>query len=148
MIKLLRPIILFAMRSLWYITRPVTSGAKVVIICGDEILLIKTTYGYAYSLPGGCLKKNELPEEGAKRETLEEVGIELKKLLPLPSFVTFEEYKKDTVYSFYSYVSSKEYTLDRFEIDVAKWHTLDNLPPLGKVTTKIIKLYKDTASNK
>ena len=132
------------MMSWWCITRPKTSGAKVIIIHGDEILLIKTTYGYTYSLPGGGIKNGETPENAAIREAQEEVGIQLTKLSPLPPFVTYEEYKKDTVYGFYAHTQSKDYTLDRLEIDLAEWHPVNNLPSLGPVTTKILDLYKQT----
>ena len=140
-IKFFRPILIAGARTWWYITRPTTSGAKTVIRCGNEILLIKTTYGYTYSLPGGGIKKDEQPEDAAKREAFEEVGIRLSNVAPLPPFVTYEEYKKDTVYGFYSEVFSKEYTLDFLEIDVAEWHPLHNLPQVGSVTQKIIDLY-------
>jgi 8-oxo-dGTP pyrophosphatase MutT (NUDIX family) len=142
-IKLFRPLLIIMMRSWWYITRPKTSGAKVIIICNDEILLIKTTYGYNYSLPGGGIKKHEDPKAAAIREAQEEVGIELHTLTSLPSFVTYEEYKEDTVHSFYTTVTSYDYTLDALEIDSAEWHPLNNLPKLGPVTTKIVKLYND-----
>ncbi len=141
LIKLFRPLIILGLRTLWFITRPTTSGAKVVVVCGDEILLIKTTYGYAYSIPGGGIKKGETPEEAALRETYEEVGIRLSTVSPLPSFVTFEEFKKDTVYSFYTEVSSKEYTLDALEIDSATWYKIDKLPKVGSVTKKTLDLY-------
>ncbi|MDQ5962251.1 MAG: hypothetical protein QG653_58 [Patescibacteria group bacterium] len=142
-IKLFRPVLIFCMRSWWYMTRPKTSGAKVVIVCGDEILLIKTTYGYAYTLPGGGIKKNETPEMAAKRETQEEVGIQLDSVFPLPPFVTHEEYKEDTVYGFYSEVGNKDYKLDALEIDSAEWFPADNLPKTGSVTAKILELYKN-----
>jgi 8-oxo-dGTP pyrophosphatase MutT (NUDIX family) len=142
-IKIFRPILMFGMRSWWYITRPKTAGAKVVIIFENKILLIKTTYEYSYSLPGGGIKKNETPEAAAKREVFEEVGILLNEVTALPSFVTHEEYKEDTVYSFYSEVTNKNYKLDSFEIDKAEWHPLDDLPKLGQITSKIINLYKN-----
>jgi len=141
-IKFFRPLLIILARSWWYVTRPKTSGSKVVIVFENEILLIKTTYGYSYGLPGGGIKQNETPEMAARRETLEEVGIELGTILPLPTFITYEEYKQDTVYSFYGKVASKKYTLDLLEIDTAEWHPVDTLPPLGSVTEKIIDLYK------
>lgn len=142
-IKIFRPILIFGMRSLWYITRPKTAGAKVVIIYKNEILLIKTTYGYSYSLPGGGIKKNETPEAAARREAIEEVGIRLNEVTALPSFVTCEEFKEDTVYGFYSEVKTNDYKLDLFEIDTAEWHSIENLPKTGPVTAKIINLYRN-----
>ena len=142
LIKFFRPLLILGMRILWFITRPKTSGAKVIIMCGKEMLLIKTTYGYSYSLPGGGIKKGESPDKAAKREAFEEVGIQLREVHALPPFVTYEEYKVDTVYGFYADVQSKEYTLDNLEIDTATWYPIDKLPKLGQVTQKIVDLYK------
>ncbi len=75
------------MRSWWYITSPKTCGAKVIIRCGDEMLLIKTTYGYAYGLLGGGIKKYESPVDTACREVQKEVGISLGELSPLLTFL-------------------------------------------------------------
>ena len=147
LIKLLRPLLLFLLYSLWFITRPKTSGAKVVIICGDEILLIKTTYGYNYSIPGGGIKKGETPKDAAIRETFEEVGIHLTDVTPLPTFVTYKEHKEDTVHCFYATVLSKDYKIDSLEIDIAEWHRLDGLPKLDSVTEKIIELYTGRESS-
>ncbi len=117
-----------------------------MILCNNEVLLIKTTYGYNYSLPGGGIKENESPEDAAKREVFEEVGIELGTLTPLPYFVTHKEYKEDTVFGFYGEVPSKDYILDDIEIDIAEWHPLDTLPKVGPVTAKIIELYKEATT--
>lgn len=140
-IKFFRPLLITMMRSWWYIMRPKTSGSLVIIRYKDEILLVKTTYGYAYGLPGGGIKKNEKPIEAARREVQEEVGIVLEELSPLPSFITHEEYKEDTVYSFYTIVTSKDFQLDALEIDLAEWHPITNIPKVGSVTEKIIELY-------
>jgi 8-oxo-dGTP pyrophosphatase MutT (NUDIX family) len=48
---------------------------------GDEILLLKRAAGSALAgqwfLPGGAVEHGELPEEGARRELLEESGLEI-----------------------------------------------------------------------
>lgn len=122
--------------------RPKTYGAAMVIRNNNEILLIKTTYGYTYSLPGGGIKEGEQPVDAAKRETFEEVGIRVTEAVALPPFTTHENNQEDTVYSFYSEVSSKEYRLDLLEIDVAEWHSIDRLPTaITPATKKILELY-------
>ncbi|MDO8260221.1 MAG: NUDIX domain-containing protein, partial [Candidatus Magasanikbacteria bacterium] len=143
-IKLFRPVIIILMRSWWFVTRPKTRGTKIVIICEDEILLLKTTYGYNYTLPGGGIDRNETPESAIRRESLEEVGIGLDMVVPLIPFVSNYEYKNDTVYGFYAEVKTKKYFLNNLEIDVAEWHKLDSLPKTGPVTARIIELFKNT----
>jgi 8-oxo-dGTP pyrophosphatase MutT (NUDIX family) len=147
-IQFFRPVIYGGMLVIWYMFRPKTCGAKVVVMCGDEILLIKTTYDYGYSLPGGGVKKGEDPIDAAKREAIEEVGIVLDNVTQITTFVTTAEYKIDTVYGFYSEVSSKKYSLDKLEIERAEWHPLSNLPKLGSVTQKIIDAYKNSLVDK
>ena len=48
---------------------------------GDEILLLKRAEGSALAgqwfLPGGVVEPGELPEDGARRELLEESGLEI-----------------------------------------------------------------------
>ena len=56
-------------------------GAVVYVERGDEILLLKRAEGSALAgqwfLPGGAIERDELPEDGARRELREEAGIEI-----------------------------------------------------------------------
>ncbi len=112
------------------------------MVCGHEILLVKNTYGYKYTLPGGGIKKTESPELGLKREVKEELGIDLGSVSFLGSFVSTAEYKKDKVFAFLGQLSNKEIYIDNLEIDEAKWFQLNKLPNLGPVTMKILDLYR------
>ena len=52
--------------------------ARVVIACGDEVLVVKGWLGDGkWSLPGGGLHDKESPEQAARREVKEEVGVNL-----------------------------------------------------------------------
>ncbi|MEM5018290.1 NUDIX domain-containing protein [Metabacillus indicus] len=53
---------------------------SVVLIVKNKVGLIKRTRkgSVYYVFPGGGIEKGETPEEGAKREALEELGVEVK----------------------------------------------------------------------
>jgi 8-oxo-dGTP diphosphatase len=67
----------------WRIAKPTTHGVKVLIIHSvdpDRVLLVRHSYGdqSLWSLPGGGYKPaRETPEQAARRECIEELGVEL-----------------------------------------------------------------------
>ncbi|MGI9490542.1 MAG: NUDIX domain-containing protein [Geminicoccaceae bacterium] len=46
----------------------------------DRLLVLETTYSKGWLVPGGTVERNESPWEGARRETREEIGLELDRL--------------------------------------------------------------------
>ncbi|MFG2045221.1 NUDIX hydrolase [Dactylosporangium sp. NPDC048998] len=77
----------------WRIAKPTTYGVKVLIIHSvnsDRVLLVRHSYGdrSLWSLPGGGYKPaRETPEQAARRECTEELGVELE-----PSALVLEEH--------------------------------------------------------
>ncbi len=76
--------LLYRMRRVYCrIAKPTTYGVKALIIHpvdADRMLLVQHSYGdqSLWSLPGGGYKPaRETPEQAARRECIEEVGIEL-----------------------------------------------------------------------
>ncbi len=143
-IKFFRPVIAIGLKVLWFITRPKMFGSCVLVIHDNEVLLVTTTYWPGHGLPGGGIKKGETPLDAAFRETREEVGVELKDVKPLSPFVLYEDYKVDTIHPFYAYVDSKDYKLDKLEIDTAVWFSIDNLPQLNSGPARIVELYRNS----
>ena len=73
MISIFYKLIHSFLKIYWFIFRPKTKGVICLILSGDELLLIRHTYGHsAWTLSGGGLKKNESKEEAVKREVKEE----------------------------------------------------------------------------
>lgn len=129
----------------WFIRRPKTFGVKVVIKKDDQLLLVKHTYipQTAWTFPGGKIEKGETPEDAAKREMREELGLKLERLENLGYFVSTKEYKVDTIQIFLAEVGEVDLVIDDFEIAEAKWFNEYKLPPLPSVATKILEIYKN-----
>ncbi len=124
-------------RLYWFIFQPQCRGANVVIKHNREYLLVMHSYGETlWTLPGGGVHKNESPEEAAKREVMEEVGISLEQLTNYGHFLYPDEYKRETIWVFTSEVKNKTFVLNSFEIKTAQWFDLDNLPTTKSAVLK------------
>lgn len=118
-------------RFYWFIVRPSTFGTKVLIEYDGKYLMIRNTYGKGYwTFPGGGKHRNETPEDGAKREAREEVGIHLDSLIYLGEYFSQIEYKQNTVYCFCTQVDNGYFEIDPQEIAEARWFQSDQLPEL------------------
>ena len=65
------------LRAYWGIGNPHTHGALIAVWHDGQILLVKNSYRREYTLPGGYVRPDETPEQGAARELREEVGVEV-----------------------------------------------------------------------
>jgi NADH pyrophosphatase NudC (nudix superfamily) len=114
----------------WFLFRPKTQGTKCVIKFGDEILMVRHTYGNSdtWTFPGGGVKKGETPEEAVLREINEEVEIKVADIKKVGSFLTTKEYKRDTVYCFSAEAQNRSFNIGPDEIAEARWFLKNNLP--------------------
>jgi ADP-ribose pyrophosphatase YjhB (NUDIX family) len=136
----------FAYRFLkiyWFIFRPATQGVTCLILSGDELLLVRHTYGRsAWTLSGGGLKKNETKEEAIRREVKEELGLIITPEY-IGEFTHNSEHKIDTVFCFVARVEKKEPEIDHLEIKEAKWWKINNLPKDHSMNLqRVISMYK------
>ena len=99
---------------------------KVIIEKEGKILLVRSpgVLGAKWELPGGRLNKDELPQEGVKREVFEELGVEivLQGVVQITTFV----HPKDgdhlvVVYSAQLKKPNQEFVLEQAEIGAVKW---------------------------
>jgi mutator protein MutT len=136
-------------RIYWFIFRPKTYGVKCVIQNGEDVLLIRNTYGYkSWTFPGGKVEKNETPEEATKREIMEEVGIKLVDLKYCGQFLSTTEYKRDTIEIFSAEVKNKNLKVDSKEISEATWFSFKDLPPLPKNAVMVVKVFLSSEPDK
>ncbi len=127
----------------WFLFRPKTFGTKCLLVCEGKVLLIQHTYGpQGWNLPGGGIEEDETPEETTIREMREELGVTLESIQKLGEYVRTAEYKIDTVYCFWSTVTSFDVTLQEQEILHAQWFTIDEIPKnLAFGARKPLELY-------
>ncbi len=132
------------LRVWWAIARPEKHGVKCVLTRGDEILLIRHTYGGSkrrWELPGGGVKRREEPVAAARRETREELGIDVDDWTPLGDLFERIDHRHDRLWCFTSEIGDRPIELDRAEIADADWFRRDGLPEeRAKYVTRITAL--------
>lgn len=65
------------LRTWWLVRRPHTHGALVAVWNEGELLLIRSSYRKAHSLPGGYVKRGEDARLAAARELREETSLDV-----------------------------------------------------------------------
>jgi 8-oxo-dGTP pyrophosphatase MutT (NUDIX family) len=131
------------LRVWWFVRRPQHRGAKCVITRGDDVLLIRHTYGPRdqWDLPGGGVHRRERPRDAARRETREELGVDLSEWRALGDLFERIDFKHDTLCCFHAAVDGLDLNLDLAagEIAEAAWFPRQRLPmPVGKYVPRII----------
>jgi len=66
-----RATIFLTLKGLWH---HMTMGARIMLVDGDKVFLIRHTYVPGWQFPGGGVDPGETLEEAARREALEETG--------------------------------------------------------------------------
>ena len=136
-------------RVYWFVARPKKSGVKCLITRGDEVLLVRHTYGNRreWELPGGAIKRRELPLDAARRETLEELGLSISDWSALGDFFAKYEHRKDTMYCFHAVVGDVTPAADRIEIAQVRWFPAAALPTYtGRFVRRILSMSEAAAA--
>lgn len=131
-------------RLYWFVRRPQTMGVKCLIVSGDQLLLVRHTYGSALQTTvGGGVKAGETVEQAVLREVYEEVGIRLDQVTKVGTLTHQIEYKRDTVHVFLAYTTQETLHLQVTEIREAGWYPLDKLPA---GTSPLLEKFLDLAT--
>ncbi|MBV7266144.1 NUDIX hydrolase [Erythrobacter ani] len=123
--------------------RPIAGVSVVVTNLQGDVLLLRHSYGpKVWALPGGGLKTGEDPEDCARREVREELGIEVRALQQVAQLREVLSGSPHTAHIFAATCNSRP-NPDRREVVEARFFPSHSLPePLGKLTKARISAWK------
>jgi 8-oxo-dGTP diphosphatase len=117
------------LRAWWFVTRPRKSGVKCVLTDGEQVLLVRHTYGRRYwDVPGGSVKRGEPPLRAARREMREELGVDVTEWVSIGDLHVRMDHRRDTLHCFCVELRAPPITIDRGELADAQWFPRDALP--------------------
>lgn len=130
------------LRVWWLLRRPALHGVKCLLTDGDRVLLVRHTYGRdEWDLPGGTQRRSEPPEEAARREMREELGIDIPQWNALGDVLRLSYGCKDTLHCYHAEVSAPQLDLNAAELCRAHWFRDQELPAdMGRHVHAIVRL--------
>lgn len=133
-----------ALRVYWFLRRPELSGVKCVLTDGNDVLLVRHTYGRRiWDLPGGTVRRRETPIAAARREMQEELGRRIDEWADLGELYVRNNHHRDNMRLFHAAVPDRQLDIDLTELDCADWFPRDQLPPdLNRVVPAILTRVK------
>ncbi|HEY5189416.1 MAG TPA: NUDIX domain-containing protein [Solirubrobacteraceae bacterium] len=117
------------LQVVWVVLRPEVRGVKCLITHGDQILLVRHTYGPRdWDLPGGTMRRGEPPQQTAAREMNEELGIEDADWIEAGKIRGREGHRNDHIHCFTTELATPQVTPDPVELDAVRWFPRGSLP--------------------
>jgi len=135
-------------KTYWKIFKPRTRGARIVLVAQGKILLVRHRGNSFYNLPGGGIRKNEHPEQGALRELFEETKIKIPRTdYLLGEYENNFEGKRDVIFIFVRELETRMEPDIGFELSDAQWFDLKNLKNVSAATKTRIEEYRKGSRN-
>jgi 8-oxo-dGTP pyrophosphatase MutT (NUDIX family) len=118
------------LHAYWRVAQPEKRGVKCVLTRGQEVLLVRHTYGpeTRWELPGGGVKRSEEPRTAARREAHEELGVDLDDWRFLGDLFDRIDGKRDQLWCYSAELGDRAIETDAAEIAEARWFRRDDLP--------------------
>ena len=106
-----------AARAVWFVARPLHTGAVIALWQDGKVLLVYQAYRRSWSFPGGGVASREKPEAAALREVREELGIALDPAVLGRALTVADdyEYRRETVHIFEAPLAGAP-RIDHFEL--------------------------------
>ena len=132
------------LRTYWFVFRPRIVGVKCVVTHGDDVLLVRHTYGNrSWDLPGGTVRRREAPRHTAEREMHEELGRRFEDWTSLGELFVNNNHHDDNLHLFQVRTEDRELDLNLTELAEAAWFPRDALPAdLGRYVRPIMRRVK------
>ena len=111
--------------------RPTKRGVVCVLTRGDDVLLVRHTYGrrWQWDLPGGGMRRSEQPAAAVAREVKEELGVEAADLVYLGELFERIGGKHDQLWCFsFELPAGEQISPSPVEIAEARWFARASLP--------------------
>ncbi len=70
------------------------------VYVGRKILVVRSSYRIEWNFPGGSVRRGETPEEAARRELAEEIGLTAHQLIPADVTCGIWDGRRDHVHFF------------------------------------------------
>lgn len=134
-----RPLVRWIVHTLALFTRPMTLGARVLIIDEeDRILLLEHTYVPGWYLPGGGVDRGETMIAAANRELVEETGISADEMFLFGFYYNVSGSRRDHValYVARGWSRTKEIKVPNREIRQIGFFPRNSLPKGTTLSTK------------
>jgi 8-oxo-dGTP pyrophosphatase MutT (NUDIX family) len=128
------------LRLYWFLLRPQITGVKCVLTHGEDVLLVRHTYGRpTWELPGGTVRRKEMPIDAARREMHEELGRRIEDWVDLGELFVSTNHHRDNLHLFQATVEDRHVEIDLGELAVANWFPRDQLPSdRGRFVSRIL----------
>ena len=112
-----------------YVARPHTRGVKCLLTFGEDVLLVRHSYGPGkWDLPGGFCKRGEAFEAAARREVAEELGLSGGRYVDLGEMVRRFQGRHETLHGFRVELADHSAATESLELAEARWFPIGALP--------------------